>query len=113
LTRFRAAALNWSDACLSTRPRRLPCAGKRLVALRWAVAGVLPIILLMLALLAVYSPSRPPARPAASITDDALLDQVDDQLSVAVPASMESLTHLVSTESSNHADGSKHLVQTN
>ena len=51
------------------------------------------------------------------MSDDALLEQVDEQLSVTVPASMESLTHLVSTESSSGADadarGSKPIVQTN
>jgi hypothetical protein len=48
-----------------------------------------------------------------------LLQQVDEQVSVSVPASMESLTHLVSTESSSGAGaataapGGKHIVQTN
>ena len=51
LTVFRSAAVAYSDVCLSSRPQRLPLAGKArpMVALRWAMAGVLPIILLVLA----------------------------------------------------------------
>ena len=40
---------------------------------------------------------------AAQISDDALLEQVDEQVSVAVPSSMESLTHLVSADNSGTA----------
>jgi hypothetical protein len=74
----------------------------------------------VLALLSFHPATPRPAQSAAvAISDDALLEQVDEQLSVAVPSSMESLTHLVSTESSNvsgaatSARGSKHSVQTN
>ena len=58
-----------------------------------------------------------PPGVAPTGSDDALLDQVDEQVSVAVPSSMESLTHLVSTGSNSSAAsserGSRHLVQTN
>ena len=49
------------------------------------------------------------------LSDDALLEQVDEQVSVTVPSSMESLTHLVSADNSSGAatGGSKHIVQTN
>lgn len=118
---FRTAAVKWSDDCLSTRPQRLPSHPRRMpiVVLRWAMAGALPILLLVLGLLAFHSPNQSSIRPAASISDDALLEQVDEQLSVAVPSSMESLTHLVSTENNQKAGaattvrGSKQLVQTN
>ena len=114
LTVFRSAAVAYSDASLSSRPQPLSLAAKArpMVALRWAMAGVLPIILLVLALLAFRSPDQRPVRPVAAISDDALLDQVDDQLSVAVPSSMESLTHLVSTEKDQPAGG-KQRVQPN
>ena len=77
---------------------------------------MIPLVLLMLALLPLHlSSPRPTQLP--QISDDALLEQVDEQVSVAVPSSMESLTHLVSTESSSGAvtaaAGSKHIVQTN
>jgi predicted anti-sigma-YlaC factor YlaD len=123
---FRSAAVEWSAESLAARPRQLLVAtGARrpVTALRWAIAAVLPLVLMVLVFLGLH-PSR---RPVAVINtanneanreankDDALLQQVDEQLSVAVPASMESLTHLVSTESGPVSDsgGSKHLVQTN
>ena len=76
----------------------LPEEGFRLL-LRWAVAAVLPLLLLVFALLSLHLSSPRPVHPAAEISDDALLEQVDQQVSVAVPSSMESLTHLVTTES--------------
>ena len=115
---FRTAAVEWSSECLAARPeqqqfvsvRRMPA-----IALRWAIAAMIPVVLLILALVPFHVSSRP--HPAAQISDDALLDQVDEQVSVAVPSSMESLTHLVSTGSSSGAVtaavGSKHIVQTN
>jgi hypothetical protein len=99
---FRGAAVEWSTECLASRPQRLQIvSGRRLPALRWAVAAALPVLLLVLGLLPFHFSNPGPAQPVAQISDDALLDQVDEQLSVAVPSSMESLTHLVSTESSN------------
>jgi hypothetical protein len=93
--------------------------GFPVLALRWAVAAVLPVLLLVFALLSFHPASTRPVHPASDISDDALLDQVDEQLSVAVPSSMESLTNLVTTESRNgsavatSARGSKHIAQTN
>ena len=86
-----------------------------MAALRWAVAVVVPLVLLAIALLPFHFSSPRALHPVAQISDDALLEQVDEQVSVAVPSSMESLTHLVSTESSAGAaaQGSKHIVQTN
>jgi hypothetical protein len=114
---FRDAAVEWSAECLAARPRQLQFASRRRLstpALRWALAAVVPLVLLLiLALLPVHL-SRP-SRPTSQMTDDALLEQVDEQVSVAVPSSMESLTHLVSAESSSGAaaSGSKHIVQIN
>jgi anti-sigma factor RsiW len=118
LALFRSAAVQWSDDCMATRLPQRPLATKGfpLVAMRWAVAGVLPLLLLVLAFLEFHSPNQRPTRPVAAISDDALLDQVDDQLSVAVPSSMESLTHLVSTETNQPTAPvrrSKRLVQNN
>ena len=119
---FRSAAVEWSSECLATRPRQVLTPARRgfpVLALRWAVAGVLPILLLLFALLSFHPWSTQPVQPASDISDDALLEQVDQQLSVAVPSSMESLTNLVTTESRNgsvvatSARGSKHIVQTN
>ncbi len=58
--------------------------------------------------------TRPARKSCRQISDDALLEQVDEQVSVAVPSSMESLTHLVSADNSGTATvGSKHIAQTN
>lgn len=121
---FRSAAVEWSSQCLATRPRQLqsiPLRRFSMSAMRWGLAATVPLVLLLLALLPLhlFHLSTPQAtRPAvqisaAQISDDALLEQVDEQVSVTVPSSMESLTHLVSTDNANAAAGSKHIVQTN
>jgi anti-sigma factor RsiW len=118
---FRAAAVSWSAECLSALPQQAQFVPRRRIpvaTLRWAFAAVIPVVLLILVLLPGHDSS--PSHPVAQISqvsqpsDDALLEQVDDQVSVSVPSSMESLTHLVSTDSSaGTAQGSKHIVQTN
>jgi hypothetical protein len=116
---YRKAAIAWSSECLATRPQQPHLAGSRrlpVVVLRWAIAAA---VLFVLALLPLHLWSPRPVQRTAEISDDVLLQQVDEQVSVAVPASMESLTHLVSTESSSgagavtSAPGGKHFVQTN
>jgi predicted anti-sigma-YlaC factor YlaD len=125
---FRGAAMEWSAESLAAHPRQVQAAGgarRPVTALRWAIAAVLPLVLVVLVFLGLHHGQRP-IRPVAAInasdagkTDDALLEQVDEQLSVAVPASMESLTHLVSTGSSSgvgadvEGRGGKPVVQTN
>jgi anti-sigma factor RsiW len=120
---FRSAAVEWSSECLATRPQQLQSVPLRTLpisGMRWAFAAAVPLVLLLLALLPLhlFHLSNPSVtQPVAQISDDALLEQVDEQVSVAVPSSMESLTHLVSTESNSGtpsaAPGSKHIVQTN
>jgi hypothetical protein len=119
---FRNAAVDWSSECLATRPQPLNTSAGRgfsVLALRWAVAAVLPVLLLVFALLSFHPTSTRQVHKASDISDDALLEQVDQQLSVAVPSSMESLTNLVTTESrkgsvaATSARGSKHIVQNN
>jgi hypothetical protein len=115
---FRGAAMKWSSECLAARPARLQSvSGRRPHVLRWAVAAMIPLVLLLLALSPLHFSAPRPVQTTAQISDDALLDQVDEQVSVAVPSSMESLTHLVSTGSNSSAAsserGSRHLVQTN
>lgn len=117
---FRTAASEWSSECLAARPQpKRVVSGKRMPGLRWAFAVVIPLLLLILLLVPSLVPfhlSRPPHQ-AVPMSDDALLDQVDEQVSVAVPSSMESLTHLVSTGSGagavSSAAGGKRLVQSN
>lgn len=102
---FRTTALAYSAHSLAGRPqpslahRRGPSA-----TLGWALAG---LVLLVLGLLPLHLFTPRPAPQAAAMSDDALLDQVDEQLSVAVPSPMESLTHLVSTESSSKAGNTR------
>jgi hypothetical protein len=119
---FRHAAVEWSGQSLATRPQQWATASNRRLpvnALRWAFAAAVPLLLLVLALLPFHLASPRPALPAMAISDDALLQQVDEQLSVAVPSSMESLTHLVSTDNGGTSGtganprGSKPIVQTN
>jgi predicted anti-sigma-YlaC factor YlaD len=119
---FRSAAVEWSSECLATRPQQFnPSAGRRLpmLALRWAVAAVLPVLLLVFALVSFHPSSTRPVRAVLEISDDALLEQVDQQISADAPSSMESLNHLVTTEDRNGqpvaapARGSKQIVQSN
>jgi hypothetical protein len=116
---FRGAAVEWSAECLATRPQQLPSGSLRrfpAVAMRWAVAAMIPLVLLVLAFLPFHLSNPRVAHPVLQANDDALLEEVDEQVSVTVPSSMESLTHLVSTQSSAGsavAPGSKHIVQTN
>jgi predicted anti-sigma-YlaC factor YlaD len=114
---FRSAAVEWSSQCLATRAQQPYAVSVRrfpVVAMRWALAAI-PLVLLALVLFSLHVPSPHAAQPLQQMSDDALLDQVDEQVSVAVPSSMESLTHLVSTQSSANAaaQGAKHIVQTN
>jgi anti-sigma factor RsiW len=126
LSIFRSTAVEWSSQCLASRPQQLQSVPLRklpITAMRWGFAAAVPLVLLLLALLPLhlFHLSTPQiTRPAvqisgAQISDDALLEQVDEQVSVAVPSSMESLTHLVSADNSSvtATAGSKHIVQTN
>jgi anti-sigma factor RsiW len=118
---FRSAAVEWSSQCLASRSQPLRSVSLRrlsITRIRWAFAAVVPLVLLLLALLPLhlYHLSTPQtAHPGVQISDDALLEQVDEQVSVAVPSSMESLTHLVSADNNagTATAGSKHIVQTN
>ena len=115
---YRKAAVQWSAESLASRPQQVLIARKEpVVSLRWAMAAVIPLVLLLIALLPFRASNPRPVQQTAQIRDDsrddALLDQVDEQISAAVPSSMESLTHLVSTRDSAAAKGSKHLVQSN
>ena len=123
---FRSAAVEWSSQCLAAHSQRLQSVPLRrlpIIAVRWAFAAAVPLVLLLLALLPLHlfhlsGPriTHPAVQiSAAQISDDALLEQVDEQVSVAVPSSMESLTHLVSADSSSGAATArgKHIAQTN
>ena len=115
---FRGAAMKWSSECLAARPAQLRFVPERRPStFRWAFAAMIPLVLLLLALLPLHLSAPRPSRPTAQMSDDALLEQVDEQVSVAVPSSMESLTHLVSAETdageAGSGRGSRHFVQTN
>jgi hypothetical protein len=115
---YRKAAVQWSAESLATRPQQFITARKQpILSLRWAMAAIIPIVLVLIALLPFRASNPHPAQPAVQISDDArddaLLDQVDAQISAAVPSSMESLTHLVSTSNGTAAKGSKQIVQNN
>ena len=101
LGNLRTVAVEYSATSLAQHPLAKLSAVDRptsFFAPRWAFAAVLPLLLLLLTLLPVHPSGTAPAHPAVSLSDDALLDQVDEQLSVTVPSSMESLTHLVAVD---------------
>lgn len=120
---YRNAAVEWSADSLAARPTRLDISTGRgfpVLALRWAVAALLPVLVLVIALVSFHPSSTRPVQRATDISDDALLEQVDQQVSITVPSSMESLTQLVSTDNRNGSVGattstqaSKPIVQTN
>jgi hypothetical protein len=120
---YRKAVVQWSAESLATRPQQFITARKQpVLSLRWAMAAVIPVVLVLIALLPFRASTPRPAQPVAQIStaqirsdagDDALLDQVDQQISAAVPSPMESLTHLVSTGNGAAAKGSKQIVQNN
>jgi hypothetical protein len=114
LATYRSAVVQWSAETLATRPQQVLALPKKpLVSLRWAFAAAIPLLLLVLVFFPMHFSTSKPAQPVAQLSDDALLDQVDEQLSVTVPSSMESLTHLVSTDSTSQSAGSKSIAQTN
>jgi len=91
---YRKAAVQWSAESLATRPQQFITARRQpILSLRWAMAAVIPIVLVLIALLPFRASNPRPAQPVAQISDDArddaLLDQVDAQISAAVPSSME------------------------
>jgi hypothetical protein len=96
---FRSTASQWSEACLSQRSRSplLPASSRPsspwIPGPRWAFAALIPVLLLILILVPFHFTRPSQSRPEMS--DDALLEQVDEQVSTAVPSSMEPLTHLV------------------
>jgi hypothetical protein len=93
---FKAVATQWSAQQLAQRPQALLVVpARRLSAFPWAFAAMIPVLLCISMLIPFHSKSTP--RPATQISADALMDQVDEQVSVAVPSSMESLTHLVTS----------------
>ncbi len=99
---FRTTALAYSAESLAGRSQlSLAARPKPSAALHWALAA---LVLLLMGLLPLHLFTPQPAPQVVATRndalDDALLDQVDEQLSVAVPSPMESLTHLVSTDSS-------------
>jgi hypothetical protein len=126
LAGFRNVATAWSSECLAERPRQLLHGRPQqrfAMPFRWVLAAALPLVLLLCVLLGLHlatsrSERSQTAQTPTGISDDALLQQVDEQLSVAVPSSMESLTHLVSTDpgatgAANVVRGSKRLAETN
>ncbi len=68
---FRTAAVEWSSECLAARPqqqqfvsvRRMPA-----IALRWAIAAMIPVVLLILALVPFHSRARPAQRRRSAMT---------------------------------------------
>ncbi len=121
---FRTSAKEWSAETLRTRPAKpVPATRKAIFAptLGWAVAA----ILLLMALLPLgwwkpkeRQPMTATTKSAVIEQDDALLEQVDAQVSAAVPSSMESLAYPTSAGESNtrqaaHAAGNGGMSSAN
>jgi hypothetical protein len=92
LAEFRGSVHNWSGAQQASAPRIAWRPENRYVARRWILAAV---SLLILASAPAYWHSRQQARAAEIARADALLEQVDAEISRAVPAPMEPLVNLV------------------
>jgi anti-sigma factor RsiW len=104
---FRESANVWSAETLISRPATTSAAAPRHSAIHswaWAMATLLFLIaLLPFAYKRTHPVHQQAAQIAAPISDDALLQQVDEEVSVEVPSSMEPLTHLVSTSNNSAA----------
>ena len=101
---FRESATVWSAECLEVHPLQLPAFAPRPIAAMpmwaWAVAAILfLLVLLPFGYQRVRSAANHQSAQvtAAPNSDDALLQQVDEEASVDVPSAMEPLAHLVST----------------
>ena len=118
---FKRVASEWSTECVAARPVRTPLSRLQRVQILyagWAFAS----LLLILSFLMFSSPHAQDTQAVSSdaqsidksIDNDALLQQVDEQISSSVPDSMKSLRHLVAAnpnqqgvdraENSRHAD---------
>ena len=66
---YRKAAVQWSADSLATRPQQFSIAKRRpVLSLRWAMAAMIPIALLLIALLPFRVSNPRPAQPTAQIT---------------------------------------------
>ena len=115
---FRESATAWSAENLAARPLKVPALAPRHTPMHpwaWAMAAILFLLaLLPFAYRRPHTVTQQAARVAAPMSDDALLQQVDEEVSVDVPSSMEPLTHLVSTSTSSSGaatTGEKHRAQ--
>ncbi len=91
---FRGSVREWSEDSSAQAQTFVPVRrGWRFQPMRWALACV---VLLMLAAIPVYRNTAAKQRQAAQAkADAALLEQVDAEISRAVPATMEPLVKLV------------------
>lgn len=105
---FRESATTWSAEQLEAHPpvRRIhagtPVAHRSMMPVwGWALAAlVLMAIMLQFGYRQSHHTDLQSAHvgtPIKAISDDALLQQVDEEVSIDVPSSMEPLTHLVTT----------------
>jgi hypothetical protein len=104
LVLFRGSVRHWSDRQVRV-PRRLAAPGPRPLPLRWALAAA---ALLVLAAVPIYRNAQDRQHQAEMARADALLlEQVDAEVSRAVPRPMEPLAKLVSWDfsSTDERDG--------
>lgn len=109
LSVFRAAMVEWSDQQPLTPVRdsvSWPGLRARTHFMNWAPAFGVAAAVAVLAAFLVRTPMHPKepiqSSPVAQISDTALMDQVDDEVSETVPDAMAPLTDLVAWD----ADGS-------
>jgi maltooligosyltrehalose synthase len=104
LALFRGSVRDWSDGQRRAEPPAmgsiLPARGRRTHPMRWAL---LAAVLLVLAAVPVYRTVQDRQRQAEIARADALLlEQVDAEVSRAVPRPMEPLATLVSWDFSSN-----------
>ncbi|MGA2197622.1 MAG: hypothetical protein ABSH40_20330 [Bryobacteraceae bacterium] len=93
LAEFRGSAHDWSAAQSASAPKIAWGPAARHTAQRWVLAAA--SLLILVSASAYWERSRQQARAAEMARADALLEQVDAEISRAVPQTMEPLVNLV------------------
>jgi hypothetical protein len=109
LAGFRNSAHDWSAAQSASAPPLAWRPPVRRVAQRWLLAAA--SLLILVSSSAYWEHSRHEARAAEMARADALLEQVDTEISRAVPETMEPLVNLVTWGSGPANQGQSKVKQ--
>lgn len=111
---FGAAVRNWSERHNSGQFSRPVVLSERPAGWRpWRVALACAAVAVIMAI-PVFRPVRtlPPAGPVSTtVSDEALLRQVDLEVSRSVPGPMEPLAYLMTSDSEGESSGQKNVTR--